>query len=69
VDIGDANDPNIVNAFAEDNLKVYNFAMTDFSHRFDENFVVPEPGSGLLFALGGLSMLWRRLRKSGSPGA
>ena len=60
VDIGGANDFNIVNAFDEDNLKVYNFAMTDFSHRFDENFVVPEPGSGVLLALGGLLMRRRR---------
>ena len=60
VDIGGANDYDIVNAFAEDNLKVYDFAMTDFSHRFDENWIVPEPATGALLALGCLLVVRRR---------
>ena len=60
VDIAGANDYNIVGAFYEDNLKVYDFALTDFSHRLDENWVVPEPGTGALLAVGGLLMLRRR---------
>ncbi len=63
VDIGGANDYNIVNAFDEDNLKLYDFALTDYSHRFDENWVVPEPGTGAVLGLGGLMMSWRRMKK------
>jgi hypothetical protein len=66
-DIGGANDYNIVNAFNLDNLKVYDFAMTDFSHRFDENWVVPEPTSAALLAVGSLAMLYR-LRQRVSQG-
>jgi hypothetical protein len=60
VDIAGANDNAIVNAFDEDNLKLYDFAMTDFSHRFDENWVVPEPGSASVLAVGALVLFWRR---------
>jgi hypothetical protein len=59
-DIAGANDNNIVEKFYADNLKVYDFAMTDFSHRFDENWIVPEPATPALLAVGGVLILWRR---------
>lgn len=62
-DIAGANDWNIANQFAVDNLKVYDFALTDYSHRFEENYVVPEPSVALL-GIGGLLAVrirkWRR---------
>jgi hypothetical protein len=63
-DIAGANDYNIVSQFYEDNLKVYDFAMTDFSHRFEEAWMVPEPTAAALCALGGLVLLrFRRTQK------
>ena len=63
VDIAGANDGDIVGQFYVDNLKVYDFALTDFSHRFDENWVVPEPAAATLFALGSLLLVTRRIRR------
>ncbi len=40
--IGGGNDAGIANKFALDNLKVFDTALTDFSHRFDEAWI-PEP--------------------------
>jgi hypothetical protein len=57
-DIGGANDGDIAGQFYEDNLKVYDFALTDFSHRFEEAWIVPEPSVPSLFALGTL-LMWR----------
>jgi hypothetical protein len=59
-DIAGANDHDIVGQFYVDNLKVWDVAMTDFSHRFDENFGVPEPASATLLAVGSLLCFWRR---------
>jgi hypothetical protein len=60
-DIAGANDYNIVGQFYEDNLKVYDFAMTDFSHRFEEGWIVPEPTALALCGLGSLVVF--RFRK------
>ena len=49
-DIAGANDGDIVGQFYVDNLKVWNVALTDFSHRLDEDFGVPEPGTLSLLA-------------------
>jgi hypothetical protein len=59
-DIGGGNDQNIAGQFAIDNLKVYDYALTDFSHRFDESWL-PEPG-GLAAIAGCALMLRRRVR-------
>jgi hypothetical protein len=59
-DIAGANDYDIAGQFYVDNLKVWDVARTDFSHRFDENFGVPEPPAATLVALGSLLLLWRR---------
>jgi hypothetical protein len=56
-DIGGANDYNIAGQFALDNLKIYDVALTDFSHRFQEAPIVPEPGTATLLTLGGLLLL------------
>lgn len=63
-DIAGANDGNIAGQFFEDNLKVYDFALTDFSHRFEENWVVPEPTVGTLIILGGILAQVKRRRQS-----
>jgi hypothetical protein len=52
-DIAGANDYDIVGQFYVDNLKVWDYAVTDFSHRFDENWGVPEPGTVGLLSTGG----------------
>jgi hypothetical protein len=62
-DIAGANDGDIVQQFYVDNLKVWDDAVTDFSHRFDENWGVPEPGSATLLLLGAWIALGRRRRK------
>jgi hypothetical protein len=41
-DIAGGNDGDIAGKFAIDNLKVYDTALTDFSHRFNES-AIPEP--------------------------
>jgi hypothetical protein len=62
-DIAGANDYDIVGQFYVDNLKVWNYAVTDFSHRFDENWGVPEPASaGLMVFAGGILFGMRRRR-------
>lgn len=63
-DIAGANDWNIANQFAVDNLKVYDFALTDYSHRFEENYVVPEPTTVALLGLGSLLLRGMRIRRS-----
>ena len=60
VDVAGANDYDIVGQFYVDNLKVYDFAVTDFSHRFDEDWIVPEPATIISFTLASLMMLSRR---------
>lgn len=60
-DIAGANDYNIAGKFYEDNLKIYNFALTDYSHRFDEAWVVPEPSAITLLIWSGV--LAARIRK------
>lgn len=60
-DIAGANDYNIAGQFYEDNLKIYNFALTDYSHRFDEAWIVPEPTTTVFLAWGSL-LLWRKRR-------
>jgi hypothetical protein len=57
--IGGGNDASIANKFALDNLKVFDSALTDFSHRFDESWI-PEP-AGL--SLIGLALLGGRRRR------
>ena len=64
-DIAGANDYNIAGQFYEDNLKVYDFALTDFSHRFEEGWIVPEPTAAALCALGGI--VWLRFRRAHEP--
>jgi hypothetical protein len=51
-DIAGANDYDIVGQFYVDNLKVWDYAVTDFSHRFDENWGVPEPTAAEFLAVG-----------------
>jgi hypothetical protein len=62
-DIAGANDYDIVGQFYVDNLKVWDFAVTDFSQRFDENWGVPEPTSFGMIALGGWLLLTMRRRR------
>lgn len=64
-DIAGANDYNVAGQFYEDNLKIYNFALTDFSHRFEEAWVVPEPTALTLLAISGALVRTRRtIRRS-----
>jgi len=58
-DIAGANDNNIVNQFAVDNLKVYDVALTDFSDRFNESSI-PEPTCLCLIGTLGALLLRRR---------
>jgi hypothetical protein len=59
VDVAGANDNDIVGKFYVANMKVYDFAVTDFSHRFDENWVVPEPVTATHCAWATVLLLWR----------
>jgi hypothetical protein len=59
-DIAGANDGNIAGQFYVDNLKVYDFALTDYSHRFEENYVVPEPTTMALLVLGSAMLMIAR---------
>jgi hypothetical protein len=62
-DIAGANDYDIVGQFYVDNLKVWNVALTDFSHRFDEDWGVPEPTAATLLVLGVTITANRRTRR------
>jgi hypothetical protein len=62
-DIGGGNDGAIADKFAIDNLKVYNTALTDFSHRFDEGGAIPEPSAFALLGAATLPLLGRRRRR------
>ena len=61
-DIGGGNDAGIAGKFAMDNLKVYDTALTDFSHRFNEAGGIPEPSGLALLAMTAAGLLWRRRR-------
>jgi hypothetical protein len=65
-DIAGANDYDIVGQFYVDNLKVWDHAVTDFSHRFDENWGVPEPASAVLIVVGCSLLLGMRGRRGTS---
>ena len=60
-DIGGGNDDLIAGKFALDNLKVYDHALTDFSHRFDES-AIPEPSTLAAASLALVGLIGRRRR-------
>jgi hypothetical protein len=62
-DIGGGNDDQIAGKFAVDNLQVYDTALTDFSHRFNESGMIPEPAGLALLGAAMLPLLRRGRRQ------
>ena len=67
-DIGGGNDDLIAGKFAVDNLQVFDTALTDFSHRFNETGAIPEPSAGLTLLGAAMLPLLRRGRGRGRRG-